>query len=375
MKRLLCSSVVALVSFAGAASVPARPATVVMEDLGALPGGDSSAAFSINNAEQVVGQSDTVVIDALGRQELVSHAFVWDRPNGMRDLGTGLVSSRANAISNRDVDGRVHIVGENGDRAVLWENRVIQDLGFAGAALDVNDSGQVVGYAGTFGRTAVLWDNGTIRDLGAGFAFSIASGINNPDTSGRFQVVGVADLPDSSRHAILWESDGTVRDLGVLRSAQHFDLTDSGAVMINDAGQVAGTSITGQQTFSAFLLGNGIMRLLGTIRGLQPGFNNCGFLNGSFATGLNGSGDVVGYSNVNFQLAPGKFCNTAHGFLWRRGVMVDLGVLPSAGTDYADSLAYAVNNLGQVVGEALAGIVEIPNGFFAVRHAFLAAVK
>jgi len=56
---------------------------------------------------------------------------------------------------------------------------------------------------------------------------------------------------------------------------------------------------------------------------------------------INDSGLVVGRADV-----PGSL--THHGFLWRHGVMTDLGVI---GGD-ACSTAYAVNSHGVIVGDA-----------------------
>jgi probable HAF family extracellular repeat protein len=70
----------------------------IMADLGALPGlSNISRATDINNAGVVVGHSGNEI----------SHAFVWDSIEGMRDLnslldesGTGWILTRAYAINN-----------------------------------------------------------------------------------------------------------------------------------------------------------------------------------------------------------------------------------------------------------------------------------
>jgi probable HAF family extracellular repeat protein len=84
----------------------------VMEDLGTLPGGSESIAFSINPAGQVVGYSTTAGGD--------SHAVLWDR-GAMTDLGTlpGGRNSVAYGISERG-----DVVGFSGTadsfHAALW---------------------------------------------------------------------------------------------------------------------------------------------------------------------------------------------------------------------------------------------------------------
>ena len=70
--------------------------------------------------------------------------------------------------------------------------------------------------------------------------------------------------------------------------------------------------------------------------GILPGFPN------SMATGINGSGQVVGYSEV-FSTA------SCHAFLWQAGTGIqDLN--PSIGQTL--SFANGINNSGQVVGDS-----------------------
>ena len=58
----------------------------------------------------------------------------------------------------------------------------------------------------------------------------------------------------------------------------------------------------------------------------------------SYAQGINNGGQVVGYWQST---------NGAHAFLYRSGVVTDLGVLGQAGTN---NFALSINNSGQVVG-------------------------
>ena len=83
----------------------------------------------------------------------------------------------------------------------------------------------------------------------------------------------------------------------------------------------------------------------------------------SFATGINRSGSVVGYAATAGDAA-------AHAFLWRHGVMIDLGVLPGG----TNSRANAINDRGQIVGssEALTPSLSSPTGIVA-SQAFLYA--
>jgi probable HAF family extracellular repeat protein len=139
----------------------------------------------------------------------------------------------------------VVLVGcSRGDEAVTttavagW---VITDLGTLGRsfisseAVDVNESGQIVGGSGTgsLGR-AFIWQNGTMTPLGTlGGLESSAVAINN-----RGQVIGGSLTRKPARgHAFLWQ-DGKMTDLGTLGGRR------SGARALNDRGQVVGSSTT-----------------------------------------------------------------------------------------------------------------------------------
>ena len=80
---------------------------------------------------------------------------------------------------------------------------------------------------------------------------------------------------------------------------------------------------------SAAVASNGVIRRdLGTLGGRS-----------SFATDLNGSGTVVGWSNTATGIV--------HAFKWTgAGGMVDLGTLPGD----VESAAYAINSAGDIIG-------------------------
>jgi probable HAF family extracellular repeat protein len=189
--------------------------------------------------------------------------------------------------------------------------------GFSSQATDINNLGQVVGWAtNNLGDGhAFLYSGGSMLDLGAGQAV----GINN---SG--QVVG-----SSSNGAFIYNG-GSVQNIGYM---------DPHA--INDLGQVVGYG-----NDRAALYSGGSIQNLGTLP--APYDWN------SFAYGVNDNGQVVGGS----QHAP---AGASHAFLYTGGSMQDIGTLP-APYDY-HCIAYDINNLGQIVGDS--------RGFSSSEHAFL----
>ena len=202
-------------------------------------------------------------------------------------------------------------------------------------ARGINSSGQVVGTSGsTNGEHAFLYSGGSMQDLGALPGAANISAANAINDSG--QVVG-----SSNQRAFLY-SGGVMHDLGTLPGADSRAYSTE-AFAINNNGQIAGTS-AGQ----AFLYAGGNMHALGTLLG--------GAL--SFGSGTNNSGQVVGYSYVG-PIAAGEF----HAFLYSGGNMQDIGVLQ--GSTYNMSFATGINDNGEVVGGSYA-----PDGR---QHAFLYA--
>src|SRR4051812_22290715 len=94
--------------------------------------------------------------------------------------------------------------------AVLWEGGSIKDLhalgtlgGTSSTAYGVNDAGQIVGQASTENNAefhAVLWEaNGAITDLGTLGGYGSAYSIN-----GNGGAVGQSNLTGNPGHATLW---------------------------------------------------------------------------------------------------------------------------------------------------------------------------
>src|SRR5215469_2556740 len=242
-------------------------------DVGTLAGGYESFAWGVNNHGQVVGFSTNGTLDpysyfyaqilgfAGGTQ---SRAFLWDRRNGMQDLGTlggpdawaaivneqGQVAgiSYTSATANAD-NGPSCPPGVPSQDPFFWDkNSGMIDVGNFGGTCAVpqafNNRGQMVGQSYLAGNTvahAFLWSKNAqpqLKDLGSlGGDNAAALWI---DDAG--DVVGYADIVNPGgcsgltcvHHAVLWRK-GTATDLGSIG-------TDpcSRAISINPTGQVVG---------------------------------------------------------------------------------------------------------------------------------------
>jgi probable HAF family extracellular repeat protein len=269
-------------TLAWGSSSPARAESVRdyrTVDLGTL-GGTLSEATAINDRAQVVGYAQTAV---------ATHPFLWQQGT-MTDLG----------------------VLESG-------------AGEYGAALAVNESGEVVGYGVVNAGQAAhgfLWEHGTLRDLGTlGGKDSFAYGIND-----RGQIVGVSSTASGELHAFLWQH-GTMADLGT-----------GGAYGINDVGQIVGFILSGAGTYHA-------------CSWWGDRHTDLDSLSLSFS-------EAVGINQLGWAVGDGIQSGNKHAYLWRNRRMTDLGTL---GGD--NSYAVDVNDRGQVLGRSETGSDDSGHGF------------
>jgi probable HAF family extracellular repeat protein len=241
----------------------------VMTVLPNLPGGNNSSPFWINNLGQMSGVAE----------------------NGTHDSSCSQVTPfqvhRFQAV----------IWGPNGEI-----QRVLSPLNpnWVSYALTINDHGQTVGASGLCATTglppvaiayttaahAVLWDkDGSITDLGSlGGAINSASSINN-----RGEVVGVAQSPkDLTVHAFLWTRQTGMLDYGAFPGAV---ATVPGCChTINDRGEIVGFSIEPTNPYGGRALiwqGNEPKDLNAFIRTPSP------FVQLVSAFSINDAGDIV----------------------------------------------------------------------------------
>jgi probable HAF family extracellular repeat protein len=305
-------------------------------NLGTLPGGANSAAFSINDAGEVAGDS-TVIVQSGSTFSAQKHAFRF-RSGAMEDLGVvpGDFISESYAINSSSTIVGTSF-GVNGYKATRFNsNNTLTPLGtlpgdYNSWGRDINSSGYIVGESYSSVLRSFLYDPGTqtMSELSplSGDTGSRAYSINNGG-----KVVG-------------W-SLGT-RNRGYLNtgtSVVALDYTDDGynntyAMAINNNDQVAGRVEQNTSNSRAFVYSNGVFTRLGTFSG------------GDYSTVDNGDaindlGMVVGKSN---RMVGSTLKNRA--FFYDGAVMHDLNDLQVGTTwEFANS-AKAINIHGQIVGD------------------------
>jgi probable HAF family extracellular repeat protein len=362
------------------------PQRYTVIDLGPLGTTFSEAVFITN--EGLV--SGTVTLP-----NGTEHAALWHK-SGMTDIGTPGLGGVNSAALNSSAFG----VTEGGQSAgqaetskpdpqgedfcgyftsrvclpFVWQHGAMTALptlgGANGSAGLINDRGEVAGYAenntldttclgmGTpqvFQEKPVIWKQGKIQELPtlAGDPDGWAFGINHNG-----QAVGASGIcstlnPDTvvyvlSRHALLWEPDGSVKDLGNLGGTGAIG-PGNVALAIDNRGQVVGVSgLVGDTTFHGYLWTRETskMRDLGTLSGDVA----------SIALGINDEGEVVGAS---FDAS-----GDPRAFLRQRGTMIDLNELVSDSPLYL-LFAHGINSRREIVGFGATSAGDV--------HAFLAS--
>jgi probable HAF family extracellular repeat protein len=361
----------------------------VVTDLGTLPGGPFSQASSVNNNAFASGEATL--------PDGTQHAALWYE-GLMGDIGSpalGGPNSFAVAVNDKgQVAGQAESpdldpYNENfcaygtGFRCLpfIWQNGAMTQLpllgGNNGIANAINNRGEVVGIAETsrqdpdcpsgtqvngtgpqvFDFEPVIWGPrpGQIRRLRplhgdtVGIAFSIN---DNGQTVGLTGTCANTLTPGPSvgPHAVLWEKDGSVHDLGNLGGTVDITVPAIGnaALGINNRGQVVGGSpLPGNTANHAFLWTRAKhMQDLGTL----PGDTS------SVGYAINDNGEVVGIS-LDSQGDP-------HPYLWRHGVMIDLNSLVSPDSPLFLLLPEEINQLGEIAGFGVDNNGDV--------HAFLA---
>lgn len=306
----------------------------VRTDLGTLPGGANSFAYWVNNGGLIVGQSQNGSIDPLtGWPE--ADGVVWDDGQIINLWTLGGSQSNANATNEHD-----QVVGgaltATPDPFANAPQSACQDLPSTGNFCSgLTFAENSVFFPATTETHAFLWQDGFMRDLGTlGGPDSNASIIDDHGEVTGWSYTSFVANPSTGAPTVdpfLWSPEGgKMTDLGSLGG------TFGSPFWLNNRGQVVGASnLAGDQTFHPFLWDRGALKDLGTLGGYT-----------GVAFWINDAGEAVGYADLppNPPGCTGLEC-IHHGFLWKQGVMKDLGTV-------ADpcSRALSINLSGQIVG-------------------------
>jgi probable HAF family extracellular repeat protein len=304
-------------------------------DLGTLPGFTRYYAYAINDAGWVVGT-------AYGAQNS-STAFLWKPGVGMTALASlpGGTWTEGYGINERgDISGAARCCG-GFFHATLWRDGVPIDLEpvqvHVSRGYDVNDAGDVVGYTELH---AFRWREGSgmeiLEELPSPYpganTQARALAVNNSGTIAGFSYI------QGSFYAVAWVAgvltDLTAGPLGCCGS------TGQGNA-INTHGAVAGAAPFNGGPWHATIWKDGAAIDLGALPGNPPEPSV------SEARGISDAGDVVGWSWAS---GVGRFA-----VLWSRGTTT---VLPSFFGTACCTIAHAINNRGQVVGESVGSTVS-----------------
>ena len=322
----------------------------LFEDIGTPGlGGPNSGAGGVNEFGQVIGGAETSSVDPHNENfcgygtGLQCLAFLWQNgvmtalPTlGGTNAGWGGINNRGEVAGYAEEDkvdpdcpGTVAVNGLGPQvlyfEPVIWgprpgEIRKLRPLhgDSTGVAFWINDDGEAVGMSGSCANT-------------------------------------VLPGPSAAPHAVLWERDGSVHDLGNLGGTVNTSVLGVGnvAFSINNRGQVAGVSaLNGNATFHPFLWTR------------ETGMQDLGVLPGDLvgaSLGMNNHGDLVGASIS----APGIAGGNPRAFLRHNGVMSDLNALVPASSPLYLLTAFGINDSGEIAGFG----VENSTGDV---HAFLA---
>jgi len=366
-----------------AALAAAQPRYTVI-DLGTL-GGAYSFGFGINTAGAVAGAAATPA----QTDGVSSTAFLWTTHKGIVNLGNlgpsafpacptcNSGAAGVGALGQVAIGSEIATLDPNGEDycqygthreclGALWTNGVIKALprlpgGNNANPFWINNRGEVSGHAETGVSDPscsavtpsqvrrflpVVWSpNGHIERVlspllskgdNVAYAFTINDGGQTVGASGLCSTAGLPPFAinnTTAAHAVLWEGDGSVTDLGSLGGAANI------ASSINNRGEVVGTAQSPKDgTIHAFLWTR------------RAGMLDYGAFPGAVATvpgcchTINDRGDIVGFS-----IEPGNQYG-GRALIWHGNQPKDLNDFVRAPSPFVQLVgAFSINDAGDIV--------------------------
>jgi hypothetical protein len=310
---------------------------------GVVAGGIANSDGSVSLAEWSKG-----VLTNLGvPPDLPSHDFNRFRVFGINTSGAivGTIHTSAGDLPSRS------FISDRGRFTVL---PLVDPTDLGGAAIAINNRGEVVGYDRTSSNNVIgwLWSNGGYSSLPVSGTNTAALGINSSGT-----IIGNRTLSFIRR--LLTGQFRCTGQRGYILSHGSTQYLTGFVYAINDLGEaVGGSTSDGQATATvatATVFKNGIATVILSLP--------------SSAVGINSSADVVG----SYRPAG---CNRRHLFIWS----ANSGAFDLTPDGYRSAEAAAINDRGDVLGfgETVSGefqyflLTPNPNGVL-MRRALIAA--
>ena len=293
-------------------------------------------------------------------------------------LGTlGGSTSSGNAINDSGwVLGNANLTGDAATHAAVWIDGMKFDLGTLGGPNSAiewpvhNHGGVIPGIAETskIDSLSEHWSCGGFfpsfdDHVCVGFswfegAMSALPTLGGPNgyaagANGRGEIVGWAEntVHDSTCHApqvlqfeaVRYSPDGKIHELPPLPEDQ-----DGAATAINDHGDAVGISGNCDAAFGAYTAKHAVIWHDGT-PSIIPTFGGAGW---NTPADINNRGQVVGFADLPGDVVGGVLTPNSVGFIWSEAAGTRK-ILPLSGD--TNSIAYAINARGQVVGQSYGG--------------------